>query len=634
MMKNIKLNAKEVGMYKILRNQRGNIALALALAVVGVMSGITMATLAYKDTIDARYDADGVQQLHFLRSEVGRAQMVTQLMDYSGEGYVLPNRFATVISSDAKNVYKMQTKVTRENISTGGGLYFSQGYNIKSLIKTNRGAGSTSLFGNRLSMVRTYGEKGIRRNSFAGYHYFTDTDQSTNATNVYFWGPDVIYGKVHSNTDIWLKQAGGGTNNGWPTFYGPVYTAGIIQSFSGTPPYAQVFRAGYWEHVSQLEFNPTADLIRAHGSAVGGTDYDANRIMLVRMTGSSYNTHVGNIINDGVDSADVWSGPYPPRQGLWQYHNRWADYDTIWAAGPTGTGAGHSNIVYSKMWLKGWIQGPQTWCAVDTLYLIDNVYLANTQLGNCPDGTVSGSTLNRSDFLGVVSEKSILVNYGYKDPVDSLRYQPNCSSDTDGIWIYAAMCALGDGGGNSHKDGVFTFEYQHPHPSTPAILQTSNGYLWDWIDLHRRHYPQSQANPWPGALDYPWYNPLWPERFPLMERGSINLWGSVAQRRRGFVHRNVSDSEYPNPNAAWNIPIDFCGGTSGLPVTDPVLGFTGQGINATGATGGGVGYKKNYHFDNRFSFMTPPDFPEVHVRGGLTPFDAEAWARKKPPTNL
>jgi hypothetical protein len=620
-------------MYKILRNQRGNIALALALAVVGVMSGITMATLAYKDTVDARYDEDGVQQLHFLRSEVARAHMVTQRMDYSGEGYTLPNRFATIIGTNSKNIYKMQTKVTRENISTGGGLYFSQGYNIKSLIRTNRGAGSTTMFGNRLSMVKTYGEKGIRRNSFAGYHYFTDTDQSTNATNVYFWGPDVIYGKVHSNTDIWLKQAGAGTNNGWPTFFGPVYTAQQIESFSGTPPYAQVFRAGYWENVSELEFNPTADLIRAHGSAVGGTAYDPNRIMLVRMTGSSYNTHIGNVVNAGPDTADVWT-QYPPRQGQYLFRNRWTRFDTIWAAGPTGNGAGHSNIVYSKVWLKGFVQGAQTWCAVDTLYLIDDVYLANTQLGQCPDGSVSGSTANRTDFLGVVSEKSILVQYGYKDPVDSLRYRPNCGSDSDGIWIYAALCALGDGTGDSHKDGVFTFEYQHPHPSTPAVTLNGNNYIWDKIDIHRRKYPQTPSSPWPGNIDYPYYNPLWPERLPLMERGTIHLWGSVAQRRRGFVHRNVYDSEYPNPQSLWNIPLDLCGATSGVPVQDPILGFVGQGINATGATGGGVGYKKDYHFDNRFSFATPPDFPEVHVRGGLTPFESEAWARKKPPSTL
>jgi len=144
-------------MFRRLRDQRGNIAIALALALVGIMSGITMATLAYKDTIDARYDFDAIQQLHLLRSETIRAQVVAQKLDYSGDGFTLPARFATVVSSHSKNIYKMQTKVEKANISTGGGLYFTQGYNIKSLVNVNRGGGSTTLFGNRLSMVSRYG---------------------------------------------------------------------------------------------------------------------------------------------------------------------------------------------------------------------------------------------------------------------------------------------------------------------------------------------------------------------------------------------------------------------------------------------------------------------------------------------
>ncbi len=621
-------------MRKILRNQRGSIAIALALAVVGIMSGITMSMLALSDTVAARHDFDAVQELHFLRSEMGRAQIMAQSMDYSGDGFTLPNRFATVVSSHSKNMYRMQTKLVKENIATGGGLYFTQGYNIKSLIKANRGAGSTTLFGNKLSTVVKYGEKGIRRNSFAGYHYFTDTDQSTNATNVYFWGPDVVHGKVHSNTDIWIKQLGGGNNNGWPTFYGPVYTAGQIQSFSGTPPYAQVFREGYWEHVSELEFNPTATLIRSHGTPIGSTAYDPTRITYVIVDGGSYHTWVGQVINAGPDTADVWT-QYPPRAGQYLFRNRWTKYDTIWTAGATGSSIGHSNIVYSKVWLKGRFQGAQTWCAVDTLYLNDHCYLAGTQRGQCPDGTVQGSSLNRSDYLGIVSEKSILVQYGYRDPQDSTRYHPNCDGDADGIWIYAAMCALGDGGGNPHRDGVFTFEYQHPHPSVPDWRLPNNpSYVWDKIDLHRRKYPPTAAAPWPGNIDLPWYNPLWPERYPYMERGTIHLWGSVAQRRRGFVHRNTYDSEYPNPNSLWIVPLDLCGATSGATVVDPILGITMQGVNGPNSTGSGVGYDKDYNFDNRFSFVTPPDFPEVHVRGGLTPFESEAWSLRKPPNTF
>jgi hypothetical protein len=620
-------------MYKTLRNQRGNIAIAVALAMVGLLSGITMATMAYKDTVDARYDFDGIQELHLLRSEMYRAHSAVQRMDYSGDGFTLQSKNAVLIGSHSKSKFEMKTKVAKDAISTGGGLYFTSGYKIKSLVNGGRGTGT--IWAKNKSMVSRYGERSVRRNTFAGYFYFTDNDASTNGTNVYFWGPDVIYGKVHSNSDIWLKQLGGGTNNGWPTFHGPVYTAKKIRSFSGPPPMTQVFRSGYWEDVSELEFNPQATSIRKNGAAVGPAAYDPNRIIFVTVDGGSYSSHLGNIITR-PDTADVWT-QYPPRAGTYVRRNRFMIADTIWTSGPAGPCAGRSNLVYSKLWLRsgtGGFFGKQTWCSVDTMYISDNIKLAGTSIGGCPDGSVAGTQANLNDYVGLVSEKSILIQYGYKDPQDSLRYKPNCSSDADGIWIYAAICALGDGNGNPHKDGVFTFEYQHPHPSVPAVRLGANPYVWDKIDLHRRVYPPPTPASWPGNIDLPWYNPLWPEGRPTMERGTIHIWGSVAQRRRGFVHRNVSDSEYPNPGNIWNVPMDLCGGTSGVAYTDPVLGVTFTPQNAVGATGSGVGYKKDYKFDNRFSFVSPPDYPETRMKRGQTPFESEAWALKKPPRSF
>ena len=250
--------------------------------------------------------------------------------------------------------------------------------------------------------------------------------------------------------------------------------------------------------------------------------------------------------------------------------------------------------------------------------------------------------------MGIVSEKSILIQYGFRDPSDSLRYKPNCDGDgtTNGggaIWIYAALCALGEGGGVTQRDGMFTFQYQHPHPSVPAVRLGMNNYVWDKIDLHRRKYPPTSltgTGRWPAEWDYPWYNPLWPEGHPYTERGTIHLWGSVAQRRRGYVHRNYADEDYSNANSVWNIPLDFCGGAvmpPGQALPDPVLANVTYSnmLSPNASAGTGVGYKsKDYHFDNRFSNVTPPDFPEVHVRGGLTPFEGEAWVFRRPPNNL
>jgi hypothetical protein len=604
-------------------NQKGNIALAMAMAIVGIMSTISLSMLAFLDTLGARYDFDEVQELLFLRSEAERGLSVVQRMDYSGEGMYLPVKTATVGGSHSQSTYRLMSRIQKDNVSTGGGLYITRGYKIMSLATVRRGESNLAYSCRRDSMVRKYGEKSVRRNSFAGYHYFTDTDQSTNGTQVYFWGPDVIQGKVHSNTDIWVKQGGGGSNNGWPTFLGPVYTAGQIRSASGPIPYLQVFRSGYWENVGDLEFNPEATQIQTSGMVVGPSSYDPARILLVTVSNNTYSSLIGYVMDAGPDTADVWTS-YPPPGGQYQFRNIFIDYDTLWQPGPSGSLQNNSAYVKSKLWLRGTFAGKQTWCARDTLYLVGSCLLANTPQGLPPDGGVDGTgPVNLTDYLGIVSEKSILIKYGFVEPATGYRVKPNCGSDAQGIWIYAALCALGDGRGNSHKDGVFSFEYQHPHPSTPD--RYVNGTLYTKIDLHLYKYPPTPAQPWPPEVDFPWYNPLWPESYGYMERGTIHLYGSVAQKRRGFVHRNVNDTEYPNPNGIWDIPVDLCGGPA-YP--------SGNQYNAPGATGNGVGYKKDYHFDNRFSFTSPPDFPEVHLSGGFTPFESELWVLKRPPSHL
>ncbi len=634
---------------KRILNQRGNIAIALALAVVGIMSGITLVNLSFGDTMAARYDFDAIQELHFLRSEAVRGLRLTQVLDYSGEGFYLPIKYAEVVGSHTKNTYKLASRIVREDVSTGGGLYFATGFTIRTLATAKRGIGVLAQWGSNESVVRRYAEKAIRRTSFAGYHYFSDTDQSMNRTPVYFWGPDEVYGKVHSNSDIWLKRVGGGNNGGWPTFFGTVSTCGTIRSHSGTPPYNQIFRAGYWEHVNPLEFNATAAEIRARGRIVGPPQYDSKRIIFVTVADRSYSTKIATVTNRR-DTANVWT-QYPPETNPWLFLNQFSSTDTTWITGPSGNLSNASALVLSKMWLRGRFQGRQTWAAQDTIFLNDDCYYSGTPRGQAPDGAVimpGGNIqytgpINLEDFLGIVSEKSIVIQYGFKDPADSVRKKPNCDGDQQGIWIYAAMCALGKGE-ITQRDGMFTFEYQHPHGSTPDYRIGNR--IFRKIDIHRFRYEQSTiVHGWPTVghpqynynLDYPWYNPLWPERMPFRERGTIHLYGSVAQRRRGYVHRNLSDSDYPNHNNKWQIPLDYCGGpVSGSLFTIPPLTNVQLGtVNAPGASGSGVGYnKKDYHFDNRFTFTQPPDFPEVHVKGGLTPFESETWIFKKPPSSL
>jgi len=627
-------------MFKALVNQRGNISIALLMAVIGVMSGMTMTTMAMRDVVTFHWDFEDVQGLHFLRSEASRGQAILEKAgEVNGEMYT-PQRAIPVYGSNMKKTFLLQSKIAHKTyVSTGvtdedgnsGEIGTSQGYVIQSLINARRGVSEAAFAPGNASMIRKYGEFMLRKQRYSEFMYFTETDESTNETPVYFYGPDVVYGRVHSNSDIWIKQAGGGTNGGWPTFYDLVSTAGRIQvSGGGTPPWEEVFIGGYIEGYRKFAYPTQMNTIRRNGTKIG--DGDPDKIYMVTVNGSSFEMIIGTIGEPEINHALVYN-PYPANPlGTPLFRNTFTMRDTVWIQAPGGSAAQRTMFVDGKLWIRGNFSGNQTWGTSDTLFLIDDITYMGTQVGLAPDTM----PMNRTDILGLVSEKSILIKYGHRDPLDSLRYYPNCGPDgtsgtNTGINIYAALCALGDGAGDPHKDGVFSFEYQHPHPSTPAV--NAGGTLWTLIDIHRRKFPQNTTNPWPPQLDYPWYNPLWPERLPYLERGHINLWGSVAQRRRGFVHRNVLDTEYQT-NGVWNIPIDACGGSSAVNTTDPVFGFQMATRNFPGATGGGTGYKKNYHYDTRFYYRAPRDFPEVNLQGGDAPMRTEAWILKRPPRTL
>ena len=624
-------------MRQLIRSQMGNLAVALVLAVLGIMSGLTMSVLAMRDTIGFNYDYESVQALHFLRSEGKRAQTLVEKMDYTGGGFIAPDRYAEVSSSHLKRTFHIRTKIERDNVTTGGGMFFTGGYALHTLVTAAKGIGGTAQWTQDRSLIKKYGVHYIRRTSFAGYHYFSDNDQSVNGTPVYFWGPDVIFGKVHSNSDIWLKQLGGGQNGGWPTFHGKVTTAGLIQSYSGQPPYDQVFRGGFQEHVNPIEFNPQATLIQQNGISFAGGAHLPNSIFLVTVSGSQYTSYRGDITDNIREFATVWTAYPPGTDSL--FRNNFTVRDTIWSSGPAGAVSDNSVYVNSNLWIRGTFSGRQTWCSRYNMMLNGDILYSGTPAGAAPDNP---DNMNRFDFTGLVSEASILIQYGYRDPIDSLRHRPNCeptAGGVTGIMIYGALCALGaDNSGpipeNPSGAGVFSFEYQRPHSSVPAYIL--GGVLYDRIDLHRRRYPQTAAELWPPNIDYPWYNPLWPERVPIRGRGTITLYGAVAQRRRGFVHRSPYDTEHqPAIYGLWDIPAGFLGGPPNAAYTDPVLPITLTTVNAVGVTGSGVGYRtKNYHFDNRLSFTQPPDFPEVHVRGGLTPFESENWTLRYVPRNF
>lgn len=496
------------------------------------------------------------------------------------------------------------------------------------------------------------------------FHYFTTTEESENAdggagaARLSFWGPDVLHGRVHSNSDIYINQAGGGSNNGWPTFYGLVSTGGIIRIHpTGIPlddswaPIDDIFQGGYQEYHPMIILPETANEIRENGVRPF-SDISAD-VIYVKLNENGYESMVGRKILTDVEEFKVYSW-YPQDEewanaiinagGNWfeEAEHIWTNnipiYEMQWEEGPSGVIEDQSVWVEQKLWIEGVVSGMQTWGCADTVYITGDIVYENTEPGTEPDE--SGNE-NQTDYFGLVSEKRMEIKYKHIDPWTNELREDNC----DDIYLYGMYAAIGKGDeyihGDlaCHYDGIFTFEYQHPHGSTPDFYALSpytlEDTLYSFIDFHKYIFPDTgdipehiqgfilhgNTNPdylpcgydynhltyqtsypnnsledpefqytFPYGTDYPWYNPVWPENRTdiTYERGTINLFGSIIQRRRGFIHRSGNDYYNHIDQSTWDISE-----------------FHYDGSHPS------TGYAKNYHDDERFNDIELVDFPQM-----------------------
>ncbi|MCK4312683.1 MAG: T9SS type A sorting domain-containing protein [Candidatus Cloacimonetes bacterium] len=417
-------------------------------------------------------------------------------------------------------------------------------------------------------------------------------------------------------------------------------------------PMDQIFRyeppPGWEEEVFPLIHNG-ADLIYANGIPLGGPDTD---IVYVKLSGGSFECMYGQIVETGVDTFYVYSWfPHNADAanavinagGNWYedsdhiYTNYITMYDTIWTVGPSFPVNDASVwIEHGELWIEGEVYGAQTWGCSDTVYIVGDITYANTLPGEPPDDPDNPNT---TDYFGLVSETRIYIRYKHRDPFENLELvTQNCCN----IMIYGAYAALGVGDTlvygelACHYDGIFTPEYQHPHGSTPSFIALSpftlQETLYTFVDLHKYIFPLSAFVPpniegfnlhgnfpagpnmtcgypyespeyiasypnnnpsdyvYPYGTDYPWLNPVWPESSEniVFERGTIYIWGSLAQTRRGYIHRSGSDFyNHPN-NYEWDLENFHYDGSHGS-----------------------TGYVKDYYYDTRFHYIQPPDYPTV-----------------------
>jgi hypothetical protein len=513
-----------------LENERGAaMTMVVAIIVVGVTlaSSVSLVELIRSDSLLLEYQQDAVQQELLLRSEAGRTHIA---VEYS-EHRPLPNRTVEIINGNNERVTTYKINNSKENIIVSNfmGYAAKQVVSVRSHITARRGRSYSPSY---KSPVERLSEKLMQHESLAEFQYFTDTEESENADGgqeaaaVKFWGQDVLYGKVHSNDDIWIQNAGGG-ETGWPTFYETVTTSGIFRRYpSGEPligsgaPIEEIFRKDFAEEVAPITFSATMDDILANGTQLMPP---INDVAYVTLNGSTYEVEIGDIQLVDVKQFEVYSWhPLDAVQaaqtifdgGNWFedsdliYTNSLAIFDTVWSNN-SGFVDDNSVLCPGKLFIKGEVAGKQTWGATDTVYTVGNITYANTEIGDHPDGFTGISddgeaeydlnAVNQSDFFGLVSEEKILISYKFrKENMGDVDFQDN---NSQGITLYGAYAAIGEGDVDvygemaCHHDGIFTFQYHHPAGSTPNFWGVSP-YLMEEFTL--KMY-DSEGNGWEGA---------------------------------------------------------------------------------------------------------------------------------------
>jgi hypothetical protein len=505
--------------------------------------------------------------------------------------------------------------------------------------------------------------------NLSSFQHFTDIEESENADGglaagmMKFWGPDVLWGPVHTNHDIWIQQAGGGPNNNWPTFHGQVVTGGIARLYpSGAPamgaaPIDDIFVGGLEQStngVTEVPLPETAEEIQQNGISVGNPETD---IVYVKMYGYGAEIKLGEIVEIGSQQFEVYSWfPKDAEEaqnvidngGNWfeDSDNIWINeitiYDTIWTDSPALSWTDEASfwIPDAELWIEGEVAGNVTFGCGQNTYIVNDIWYTNTIKGAAPDDP---DEWNPTDYFGLVSEERIFIKYKHRNPFDP-NYPIVSPNSSDGnVYLYGAYAALGKGDtlqyGNMacHYDGVITPEYQHPHGSTPNFWApspyTGNDTLYTYIDFHKFIFPINNTVPPQiegfnlhgndpqlvnnNTCGYPFESPDYINSYPNNDPNNyvypygtgypwLNpVWPEPATDiifERGTIHHwgSFSQRRRGYTHRSGTDPYNHPGDN----VWDlDDFHFDGD-HNSTG-------YDKNYFYDSRFTIKNPINFPSM-----------------------
>jgi len=473
------------------------------------------------------------------------------------------------------------------------------------------------------------------------YTYFSGTELSVNldggeaSARLTFGNQDLVMGGVFSNDTVWMNNNSGDEVES-------ITTAKNILPRIGEEVFSPILYEGELA-VDANTLNLGTDIAAIEENGLRPFPENSD-IVVVEINGSNFEAMAGEISFSEIRDIPVYSWYPSSHEEVMQAIDagvNWFEeseiiafnhvpvYDTTWTY-VTGSVDNQSVFVDCDLLIKGNISGKQTWGCSGNAYITGDITYVNTIPGELPE-----LESNSTDYFGLVAKNSVIVKYKYFDPLHNFELRDENCEDVEMYGIYAAL-GKGDedlyGVMACHYDGIFSFEYQHPQSEVANFSSvspyTGEDTLYTWIDFHKYIIPADPlVNPdvagfnlkgqdhtapleeddylasipnlgpeyvYPNGSELPFYNPVWPEAKVDVkyERGTINLYGSIVQRRRGFTHRSGSDPYNHDESMEWDLEEYHFGGTN--PST---------------------GYNKNYEKDSRLEHSFLPDFPSFNETG-------------------
>ena len=617
-------------------NSSGNLAASVVLSVIAVLSGLVFTTLIMSDSVILTRQTDSMQSAHFLRSSLDRGSQILNSSENLEEVMGIHEK-KIVLDESSNKIFTLRSEF--KQVNEEGSM---PAMNLSSYVESNNAERSRY---QDFNPSAKYAEQLYEVESLADFLLFYDHNISVNDDEVKSWGRDEVwYGRVHSNTSFSVGIYSDMDGYSFPHFGGLVTCSSNFEfpnGYIGNLNDTNIFGGGARENIAVKVMPERAEKIRENSTWIDCSQ----ELTYIEVDDHNYIMCTAQITELPPEPYIVYNS-FPPYNvvGDSLFTNYIVFKDTLWTAPTTQTINNESVFVNSDLWIHGSFGGMQTWGCSGDMFLVGDITLENTVVGEAPDGYRNSQhdfegNVNPTDYVGLVSEGKILIKYAYKNPIDNLIHWDNCGDRNDentGIYIYAALAALGTGDG--WEDGYFSYECHYPHPSTPHAynwMNTNEDFMYP--DLHLCKYPPENSQhrwPWPanggggfnypaqfnpggcigtinwsmtGAPDYPWYNPVFPSAKTKYERGFINLFGSLSQRRHGFVHRSGWDID----NGYWDMD-------------DPAHPMMGPGTESTG-------YGKRYQYDNRFLTNPPINFPEVRSKTGQRIFNKHEVKHKPVP---